>query len=87
MAPDFLCATLSTLHAQHCRVVAAYAFAPPTLKIAMNSQNGKCPDIHRNSAFLTRFSFVLGASAVDTHAAYENESSLSTPTRVSSRPS
>jgi hypothetical protein len=53
----------------------------------VDSQNGKCPVIHRKSCFLTGFSFVLSALAVDTHAAYENESSSSTPTCVSSRPS
>jgi hypothetical protein len=34
MAPDFLCAILSTLHSQHGRVMVAYAFRPSILKAA-----------------------------------------------------
>jgi len=47
----------------------------------------KMPCYPQESCFLTGFSFVLWPSAVDTHAAYENESSSSTPTCVSCRPS
>jgi hypothetical protein len=76
---------------------AAHSFFNPRESVLFRSKvltlahNGfpkwECSDIHRNSAFLTGFSFVLSASDVDTHAAYENEISASPPTCVSCRPS
>jgi hypothetical protein len=53
---------------------------------AFQHQNGNAL-LSTRICFLTGFLFVLWASAVDTHAAYENESSVSTPTCVSCCPS
>jgi hypothetical protein len=40
MAPEILCAILSTLHSQHGRVVVAYVFRPSNPENRVNSQNG-----------------------------------------------
>src|ERR1041384_5130695 len=92
MAPDFLRKGLLPAKRRHWDCLFpnprdSLSSAASFVLDVMNSQNGKCPDIHRNPDFLTVFSFVLSALAVDTHAAYENEISASTPACVSCCPS